>query len=118
MGRSYPIWVDVRACIYNSSKSYGAKNVNEQSILVGSSASNSHTLVNIATKRSVGYSDKHGFRTVWFRFYVDDVLMKHVVFRADANDRAMGDPIEKGYLSVPEGLSDRSDVNPNHNQRK
>lgn len=40
----YPIWIDVEACIYKTSKSYGAKNTNHEKVLVGTSSRNSHQL--------------------------------------------------------------------------
>ena len=51
-GRSYPIWIDVDACIYKSKKSYGARNLNNQNIYVGTSASNSYHFANIQVRRS------------------------------------------------------------------
>lgn len=50
--RSYPIWIDVDACIYKSSKSYGARNTNNQNIYVGTSASNSKHFTNINVLRT------------------------------------------------------------------
>jgi hypothetical protein len=42
MARNYPIWHNVEACIYQSTKSYGAQDTSKDEILVGSSAKNSH----------------------------------------------------------------------------
>jgi len=81
MGKSYPIWIDVKACIYQGSKSYGAKNENEQTIKVGSSASNSHELVNLRTSKRI-IDDK-----VVFRFFVDGLKIKDKVF-TNNNGRA------------------------------
>lgn len=71
---SYPIWVDVTACIYNSGKSYGVKNTGEQRILVGSSGKNSHLLADvIITKRKEG-------EFIIFRYSVDGVILKEMIF--------------------------------------
>jgi hypothetical protein len=68
--KHYPIWIDVNACIYKSSKSYGAKDTNEQTIYVGTSRSNSHELVRIVTtKREKG-------NYIVFKFSVDDNVIK------------------------------------------
>jgi hypothetical protein len=74
MSRSYPIWNDVTACIYGGSKSWGAKEVSEVTVKVGSSASNSHEFVHHATKKVV--TDEH----VIFNFYVDSIKVKEVIF--------------------------------------
>ena len=52
MSRSYPIWNEVTACIYSSSKSYGAKNESNAKVLVGTSGSNSELLVRHRTTRT------------------------------------------------------------------
>lgn len=75
--RSWPIWVNVEACTYKSSKSYGAKNTNAQTINVGSSASNSHELVKICTTR------KEEGDEIVFRFGVDGKVIK--TLRMDKN---------------------------------
>lgn len=70
---NYPIWIDVEACIYKTSKSYGAKDTNTQNIYVGTSAKNSHLLGKIiTTRREVG-------NTIVFRLSVDDVIIKEIV---------------------------------------
>ena len=70
MSKSYPIWVDVDACIYKSSKSYGVKDTGVQNFKIGSSKSNSHDFVKtVITRREDG--DK-----IVFIFSVDDVIVK------------------------------------------
>ena len=65
MSRSYPIWNDVNACIYQGSKSFGAKDTSTTTVRIGTSASNSEVLVtHVTTRRS------EGEYTV-FRFGVD-----------------------------------------------
>lgn len=72
--RSYPIWNNVEACIYKSSKSWGAKQHSAVEVCVGTSASNSHTFVNHrTTRRELENGDAE------FRFYVDDVCVKRAV---------------------------------------
>lgn len=70
MSRSYPIWNQVKACIYKSDRSWGAKDVCDVEVLVGSSAKNSNTFVNHTVKRI--YSEEY----IYFKFYVDDVKIK------------------------------------------
>lgn len=74
MAHSYPIWVDVHACIYNSGKSYGIKDTGTQKIKVGSSVKNSELLATVCiTKRIDG--DK-----MVFKYSVDDVILKEAHF--------------------------------------
>jgi len=55
MAHSYPIWNDVEACIYKTSKSFGARNTSTTKVYVGTSKSNSELLVeHVTTKRIVG----------------------------------------------------------------
>ena len=80
-GRSYPIWIDVTACTYSSSKSYGAKDTNEQVILVGSSKSNSHTLCTIINYKRA-YDGYAGFKDVIiFRTKIDGIVVKEMIFK-------------------------------------
>lgn len=65
MSHSYPIWNDVDACIYSSSKSFGARDTSKTTVYVGTSASNSTKLVEHITTRR-----QDGEYTV-FRFGVD-----------------------------------------------
>lgn len=65
MAYSYPIWNDVEACIYKSSKSYGAKDTSEATVRVGTSAKNSEVLVTHCTTKRI-----EGDYTV-FKFGVD-----------------------------------------------
>ena len=80
MSRAYPIWNAVKACIYGSDKSFGAKDTSEMTVLVGSSVSNSHELVNaINTKRMVNH-DKYG-DVVVFKYSADGVILKEAIFK-------------------------------------
>ena len=49
--RSWPIWNDVSACVYKGSKSWGARDVCEVTVKVGTSARNSVELVDHWTSR-------------------------------------------------------------------
>jgi hypothetical protein len=68
--RSWLIWIKLEACTYKSSKSYGARDTNAQTINVRTSASNSHELVKICTTRR-----EEGDKIV-FRFGVDGEVIK------------------------------------------
>lgn len=76
--RSYPIWNEVEACIYQSSKSYGAKQTSNVNVKVGTSARNSHDFV---SHRTTCRDLENG--TKEFRFYVDDKLIKRAVVTSD-----------------------------------
>lgn len=74
--KSYPIWNEVNACIYASSKSYGAKQESNVNVKVGTSARNSHAfLTHCTTCRDLEDGAKE------FRFYVDGKLVKRAVVR-------------------------------------
>jgi hypothetical protein len=81
MSRSYPIWNEVRACIYQSSKSFGAKNISEIQVKVGSGSSNSFDFVSHATKK-IDLDDK-----LIFRFYVDGIRLKEIIFPKDSKGK-------------------------------
>lgn len=66
MSRSYPIWNDVKACIYSSSKSYGARDTSECAVRVGTSKSNSELLCTHVTTRR-----EHGGAWTVYTFGVD-----------------------------------------------
>ena len=76
--KSYPIWNDITACNYQSSKSYGTRETGETSIYVGSSRANSNDfLKHITTKRNGIYNDKD---CIIFSFSVDGVVIKKMIF--------------------------------------
>ena len=74
MSRQYQIWINVKACIYGSAKSYGAKDVNEQTILVGSSSGNSHELATILNYKLIRDD------VIIFRTKVDGIIIKEITF--------------------------------------
>ena len=71
MSRSYPIWNDVTACIYNGSKSYGVKKEGVVNVKVGTSSTNSYNFITHRTTRRELNKD-----IAEFRFYVDGKLLK------------------------------------------
>ena len=72
--KSYPIWTDVEACIYKSSKSFGAKDTSTQTINVGTSAKNSHEIATICTTRREVDDE------IIFKFSVDGEVLKTLKF--------------------------------------
>ena len=90
--RSYPIWIDVNACIYQSGKSYGAKDTNEQTILVGSSRSNSHELAKIVNYKREHEEYKGHKDVVVFKTKIDGITVKEMIFTN--NKGKAGDLIE------------------------
>ena len=68
---NYPIWNKVRSCIYKTNKSYGAKDIGEVDVYVGSSEDNSHHLITHYTTRIVKYSKEFKQDVVVFRFGVE-----------------------------------------------
>ena len=75
MSKMYPIWNDVQACIYKSSKSYGVRNEGIVNIKVGSSAVWSFDFIKHRTTRRMLTKD-----IAEFRFYVDGKLLKRSQF--------------------------------------
>ena len=64
-GRQYPIWHDITACNYGSSKSYGSLETAATEVLVGSGKNHSHKLIEHTTTRR----ERHGW--IVFTFGVD-----------------------------------------------
>ena len=93
MSRSYPIWNKVKACIYNSDKSYGAKNTSEVDVLVGSSAANSNHFLTHTTRRIE--TDE----AVIFKFYVDTIKVKELIIAKEKGK--LTDVIENKYFVKP-----------------
>jgi len=79
--RSYPIWNEVTACIYGSSKSYGVKERGEVAVKVGTSKAYSFDFVNhCTTVKDIGDDLKE------YRFHVDDVLLKRAQFNTKTKE--------------------------------
>ena len=77
--RSYPIWNDVTACVYKGAKSYGVKETGDVEVLIGTSASNSHTfLKHSPTHRQLDNGDRE------YRFYIDGEVIKRALLRKGA----------------------------------
>jgi hypothetical protein len=81
MSRSYPIWNQVTACIYQSGKSYGAKETSEVRIFVGRGASLSELLVHHCTTKR----ERDG--KVVYTFWVDGEPIKEAVFEQDKSGK-------------------------------
>jgi hypothetical protein len=74
--RQYPIWNNVQACVYKSSKSYGIKNEGKVSIKIGTSSKNSHDfLEHRTTHRELEDGSKE------FRFYLDGIIVKKAIIK-------------------------------------
>jgi hypothetical protein len=78
MAHSYPIWHEVQACHYKSSKSYGGKINNTETIYVGTSANNSHKHCSIATTRRRILDPKYG-ECDSFQTKVDGIVLVETV---------------------------------------
>ena len=79
--RSYPIWNDITACVYKGAKSYGVKNTGDVEVLIGTSASNSHTfLKHSTTHRQLDNGDRE------YRFYIDGEVIKRALLKKGASD--------------------------------
>ena len=77
--RSYPIWNDVTACVYKGAKSYGVKETGNVEVLIGTSASNSHTfLKHSTTHRQLDNGDRE------YRFYIDGEVIKRALLKKGA----------------------------------
>jgi hypothetical protein len=84
--KQYPIWHEVQACHYQSSKSYGGMNNSVDKICVGNGNSNSIELATVATTRRLIEVD--GERMVSFHLKVDGQTIKEALFKRDEKDRA------------------------------
>ena len=79
MAHSYPIWVDVQACLYKSSKSYGARDTNFESIKVGTSPRYSHDFYTRATNRKVLSEYREFTDVIVFRGYHNGICVEELV---------------------------------------
>lgn len=84
---SYPIWIDVEAYIYKSSKSYGARDTNNEIVKVGTSSKYSHDFVTRRVTRRE-YDGKVEFRAynngIWVSQLILDKKTKEVLTKRDA----------------------------------
>ena len=81
--RQFPIWNNIKSCIYKSSKSFGAVDTSENNILVGSSSSNSYELVKQVVTRRFKTIPEYGNVCV-FRISLDNVVLKEMIFEDDS----------------------------------
>jgi len=87
MSRHYPIYHVVEACHYKASKNYGGKNTSVDTVLVGSSRSNSYRMVENKTLRREYTHPKYG-DVVVFKQYVDGIKVKEMIFSKNTQGRA------------------------------
>lgn len=85
MSRQYPIWNRVQACIYKSSKNWGAKDDSVIEVLCGSSSGKSELLGKVHTKREVYLSA--GVTAFFLR--VNSVNTKSAVWSCDKSGNAV-----------------------------
>lgn len=92
--RQYPIWLDIKSCVYSGSKSYGIKKHGEQTIYVGSGAKNSHKFADVEmTCKERQFADyKPRYRE--FTLKVDGEIVKRMTY--DMKDKVMCDNIDYG----------------------
>jgi hypothetical protein len=96
--QQYPIWHNVSACHYKTSKSYGGINTSEDNIVVGSSVRNSYQFVTTITTRRFYKHDVHGDVCV-FKYSVDGFICKEMIFKD--NSGKAGELLETiSYLPV------------------
>lgn len=88
-GRAYPIWNEVQACIYQSSKSWGARNAAGVTVYIGSSAANSHEFMRHCTSRRTSYLDD-GREVTIFTFNALGHPIREVAILNDKSGRANG----------------------------
>ena len=82
--KSYPIWNEVKSCLYKSSKSWGGKDHSDIKINVGSSVQNSHVLGEITTIRktvatATGHNTPH-IEEIHFILKLDGKPLKTMIF--------------------------------------
>ena len=82
--RQYPIWNQIRACIYKGAKSYGVREEGAVKVLVGTSSMNSHHfLTHVVTHRL------HDDGSREYRFYIDGEVVKTAVLQKGADTLSM-----------------------------
>lgn len=78
--KSFPIYNEVEACIYKSSRSYGARDTSKSTIYVGSYKKNSHELAKVVTTRREKEDIKFG-SIIEFAISVDSKILKRMWFK-------------------------------------
>ena len=85
--KSYPIWHEVSACHYQSSKSYGGMRNSIDKISVGNGVRNSVEMATTCTTKREYFSNTYNINVVEFRFSVDDIFIKKIIFDTDKKGR-------------------------------
>jgi hypothetical protein len=86
-GRQYPIWNEVTACNYASSKSWGSVKDMTLNQKIGSSSSNSYQFAEIITTKRERL-DQDGNKLIIFRLSVDGVVIKEAIFTTNKHGNA------------------------------
>ena len=98
-GKSYPIWHQVETRNYKTNKSFGGNHSGtQQTICVGSSASNSHELASIEVKS--GVVDEHGNQT--FSLLIDGQVAKQLTVEREGARVEV--PFDSDLTPVPENV--------------
>ena len=93
--KSYPIWIDVTSCLYKSSKSYGARDVNIEEVSVGTSSRYSyHMSQRKLTRRSFESYNEYTDVTV-FREHFNGICIKEIIL-----DNKTKKPIEETTAEI------------------
>lgn len=75
MAYSYPMWIEVQACIYKSDKSYGAMDTNHEIVHVGTSAKNSMEFIRRGVRRKALEDG-----TIQFRAYHNGICLEELIY--------------------------------------
>jgi hypothetical protein len=103
MSRAKPIWNEVTACIYGSSKSFGAKDTSKIKTFVGSSSSNSCQLSETIITKRFQEHEKYG-NIIVFKHSVDGIILKEIIFK-DNKGKAGKFIKERSAMKRLKGLS-------------
>lgn len=91
MSRQYPIWVEIKSCLYQDAKSYGIKDHGIQKIKIGTSSKNSTNFCTVEIKRTLQDN-------IWyFKYFFDGKLLKEATF-TNQNDKPKDHIETKSYL--------------------
>jgi hypothetical protein len=78
--RQYPIWVEIRSCIYKKPKSYGVKEHSRQQVKIGTSRSNSHDFADVELSH---HKRENGDRV--YTLSVDGKIIKKAILRNECD---------------------------------
>jgi len=78
--KAYPIWNQIRSCIYKGEKSYGVREEGAVKVLVGTSSRNSHHFLTHVTTHRL-----HDDGSREYRFYIDGEVVKTGILEKGAD---------------------------------